>query len=421
MLPMSSALLAGLLSVTPNATPTVDYLGRDITTSRLAPTAQQANGVSGTTMTGSAGFDLLPFTSRATSSWADAVAIGDVSGDGRADVVLTTSFYLDSVNDYQLFLFRQDSAGALLPPDKFPYGQTANRTGVVVANLDGQNGVDVAVAAGSGVTVFRSAPSAGWLTSGVVITSQQSVAVGALNLHGPGRMDLVSVSWDTGGNTYTNDGAGTFTASPWATTVAGYNSMATGDLDGDGVSDVAVASGQGFAPTVTLNRNNGNGTLSQIGTLDGTCGSLASHGIGIGDLNHDGINDVVVSGGGNSPSSCLQLYYGTGKGQFAAAQLIPSYDIPETLQVADINLDGLADVVVVHGGWNTLGVYLQQANGTLQSELHFDLPYASHYGTQGLAVGDVNGDGYPDVVIGDYNHGLVTLLNAARLFGDGFD
>jgi len=80
--------------------------------------------------------------------------------------------------------------------------------------------------------------------------------------------------------------------------------------------------------------------------------------------------------------------------------------------VADLDMDGNSDVILLHGGWNAAGVYRQTSPGTLLAEQLLTLPYASSYNRQGLAVGDINGDGRPDVVVADYNNGLVVLYNA---------
>lgn len=102
---------------------------------------------------------------------------------------------------------------------------------------------------------------------------------------------------------------------------------------------------------------------------------------------------------------------------------VPSYDIPETLHVADVDLDGRQDVVVLHGGWLALGVYFQQSDGQLGTEQLFDTPDASHYGAQGFALGDFSGDGCTDVAIANYNYGLVTMrgLRCGQLFADAFE
>lgn len=90
---------------------------------------------------------------------------------------------------------------------------------------------------------------------------------------------------------------------------------------------------------------------------------------------------------------------------------LPSYDIPEPVEVKDVTGDGLSDIVVLHGGWNSMGVYVQTADGSLSPEQLFPIPYASSYNVQGLALGDINNDGLPDAAIADYNYGLVVLYH----------
>ena len=397
----------------------VDRYGRDIGDDRLLPASMTAEATTDARTFAARSLDrgaftLLPYVATRTGSWPDAVAIGDVTHDRRADVVLSTSFYFDPVNDYNVFVFPQRPFnGTLGTPTQIPFGQQATRTGLALGDFDGHDGLDVAVGGNSGVSILSATNAPPWLSLGSVVQTQSAMAVGALDLQGDGKTDLVSVSWGTGGNTYLNNGYGQFTPANWNVAVAGWNSLAVGDLDGDGVDDVAVASGTGAMPNVRLQRNNGNGTLTQFGALDGECGGWQAKGIGIGigDLDGDKHNDIVVSAGGNGSSACLLVYRGDGNGQFASPLRLASYDIPETLAVADINLDGRKDVTVVHGGWMRVGVYLQQADGTLAPEMLFPIPYASHYGSQGLAVGDFTGDSCPDVAIADYNNGLVTLAN----------
>lgn len=122
----------------------------------------------------------------------------------------------------------------------------------------------------------------------------------------------------------------------------------------------------------------------------------------------------MVSYGGNSPYARIAVFPQNGAGTLDPAQSLASYDIPEPVQVHDVNGDGLDDVVVLHGGWYKLGVYLQNPDGTLAAEELYPVPYATHYNPHGLAIGDINGDGKPDVAIADYNNGLVLLKNIAK-------
>src|SRR5262249_12042082 len=87
---------------------------------------------------------------------------------------------------------------------------------------------------------------------------------------------------------------------------------------------------------------------------------------------------------------------------FLPARLMHSMDIPSEDAIADVDGDGLADVVVVHAGWNTIGVYRRLPAGGLAEEELYDAPYINS-GPQRLAAGDIDGDGRPDLVTADSN------------------
>ena len=421
----SLAVLAALIAIPTFAA--TDYADRSIDDgTRLAPpsgSAIQASPLPSEPDATQAGvYRLLPYVAHATGSWPKAVAIGDVTGDGRNDVLMATGFYVNPENDYHLFVFTQNAVGVLDAPVKHPYGQTAGRVGLVVANLDGQNGLDVAVGANAGITPFFAQPD-GTLSPAILTGHAWAGFIVPMTLTDSGYVDLVSSGSPDSASLNRNDGTGIFASTSWVVPDNGLNTMAVGDLDGDGIQDLAGVTGGVQTLSIRLFRNTGNGALVPMQSLTSLCGFVVD-GLGVGDVNNDGFNDVVAAAGGNQPAACIQIFYGAASGISETPIVLTSYDIPETVQVVDINQDGRDDVVVVHGGWNRVGIYLQTDAGELATEALYEIPYASHYETQGLAVGDFTGDQCPDVSIADYNNGLVTLQGTncvGRIFADGFE
>ena len=70
--------------------------------------------------------------------------------------------------------------------------------------------------------------------------------------------------------------------------------------------------------------------------------------------------------------------------------------------VTDVDGDGRPDVVIDHFGWMAFSIYQQMATGGLAAESRFPFSYVN-IGSQRLAVGDINGDGRPDIVTADAN------------------
>lgn len=353
-----------------------------------------------------------PATEFATGSWPEAVAIGDVNNDGLNDVVLTTSYYFDPENDYKLFVYLQDGLGGLSVPIKYDTrGSYTSPPGTVdIGDLNGDGLADVVIGnSGASIEVFAQDATGGLAASQLIDTPySDKIRIGDFN--GDSKPDVAGIDWgDTDAGIFIQgiDGQLSFSAAYYAPH-GGYDDLEVGDVNSDGRDDVIVMSGQGFGDNLAVLTQNSAGTFEPVVYYDLGSDEL-TRGVGIGDVNGDGANDVVVSYGGTTSDGNIGIFTQNTSGTLDAATSMSSQDIPDTAEVADINGDGLQDIIALHG---KIGIYLQQADGSMAAEELYDTPYATSYNPHGLAVGDINDDGAPDIVIADYNNGLVVLYNA---------
>ena len=395
---------------------TVGGVGGTLTRVRLCAVA----GLTGLLLVGTgvaAAASFGPYSAVSVGSRPEAVAVGDVTGDGRLDVVMTTSYGGDAARDFRVWVFAQASDGSLAAPASYPtagsYTQRPESIAIGDVTADGRADVVVGLA-GLGVQVFPQL-AGGSLGFPSLTTTPDASKIRVAQLDGDDRADVAGVGWGT--NTVSvlfNDGAGGLRAPvAFAARHAGYEDLEAGDVTGDGRADLVVMSGQSYAvPNFSVvpqlaGGGFGPATEYRVGT------SINTNGIGLGDVTGDGRLDVLASYGGNRPSSYIGVFAQTAAGVLAPHVAYPSYDIPEPVESADVDRDGHADAVTLHGGWNRAGLYLQQGNGTLAPEELAAIPYASHYNPHGLAVGDIDANGAPDVVLADYNNGLVVLRGTA--------
>jgi hypothetical protein len=355
-------------------------------------------------------FQLSNYVAFPTGSWPEAVAIADLNGDGRKDVVMSTSSY-SNTNDNSILIFFQNSAGGLNAPVRYSAG--ANAVSVAIADLNSDGRLDIAVGKKtSGIRVFWQDAQGGF-TNFTDYPTANAYHIVAGDFNNDGRMDLAGIGWSTSQvDVFTQSNNGTlFLSGTYPASYAGYNDIKAADVNGDGLTDLVVMDGQTYSvPNVSiLLQTNGGFSAPIICDLGG---SQLTTGVGVGDFTGDGTKDIVVVYGGNVPNSKLTVFNQGAGNTFSQGVTLDSYDVPQCMAVGDLDMDGRPDVVTLHGGRNSGGVYLQTSAGQLSAEKLFSLPYASSYNPQGLALGDVNGDGTPDIVIADYNHGLLVVYNA---------
>src|SRR5207249_1412111 len=139
----------------------------------------------------------------------------------------------------------------------------------------------------------------------------------------------------------------------------GAISNVSADLNGDGKADIVTANA--FADTVSVLLGLGDGTF--LARRDYAVFALPQ-GMAAGDLNEDGILDLVVAD--SSTAGFVSVLLGRGDGTFATHAEYPTAANPDSVALGDFNGDGKADLAVAILGGRIIPVLLGNGDGTFQ-------------------------------------------------------
>jgi hypothetical protein len=350
-------------------------------------------------------FEQAVFASCGYNTFPNAVAIGDVNGDNRNDVVVTTDSYSSPENDYKLKVFLQNSQGSLATA--VTYSMTAHPIADDVAVGDINNdGKDEVVLANrmDGMRVLLQ-DGTGGLVTGAVYTIDGPDLIHLADMNKDGLMDVVALFKD--GAIFPNDdkvgiffqtGSGTLDPAVKYDVVYGdFSDLSIGDLNGDTRPDIAIMSGEGETDLCVLYQRP-NGTFGPAEYL--FFNEMPPRtGIAIGDVTGDLLDDLVYAFGGNAPASFIDVAFQSSSNTLEQFVSYPSYELVAAPKIVDLNQDGKLDVVVVHEAWEAMGYYLQAQDGSLEEEERYQLYDYPMGDFHSLAVGDINDDGKPDAVV----------------------
>ena len=175
-------------------------------------------------------------------------------------------------------------------------------------------------------------------------------------------------------------------------------SVAVGDFNADGRSDLAVANQ--LSDNVSILMGNANGTFHPA--MNYAVGS-APFSVAVGDFNADGRPDLAVA---NFNSNKVSILQGNANGTFQTAINYAVGTSPLSIAVGDFNADGRPDLAVANFTSNTVSILLGNANGTFQVAVN----YAAGSRPYSVVVGDFNADGRPDLAVANFSSNTVSIL-----------
>ncbi|MHC5537000.1 FG-GAP-like repeat-containing protein [Singulisphaera rosea] len=248
-----------------------------------------------------------------------------------------------------------------------------------------------------------------------------SVAIGDLN--GDGKPDLavattvydrVSVLMNT-----TAPGATTPTFAPKVDFAAGSGqnafSVAIEDLNGDGKPDLAVANDRAGTAAVLLNTTTPGSMTPTFTPYTEFATGAGPTAVVIGDLNADGKPDLVVANVGSTRVSVLLNTTATGS---LTPTFAPKIDFsmggaPYSVAIGDLNGDGKPDLAVAMPNNDYVSILLNTMDPGATTPTfapRIDLASPAQAGPDSVAIGDLNADGRPDLVIANVTAGTVSVL-----------
>jgi hypothetical protein len=341
------------------------------------------------------------------------MAVGDFNGDGKPDLVLS--------ENVSVLLGKGD--GTFQAPIAAATSSVIPFGGLAVGDFNGDGKLDVVAPNATGSILVLLGDGTGKLGAPANFSTGETfpgkLAVGDLN--GDHKLDVVSVnSINNHISVLLGSGNGSLQAATTITSLGGNPSSSFGvvisDLNGDGNPDLAVANVSSFTATgstISVFAGNGDGTFGPAVQYNPV--ALPIYLMAAGDFNGDGLPDLVFTAESGVLAAQVGLILSSANGTLQSPLSYPVGPTPGQPVLADLNADGVLDLVApTTGTGGSLSVLLGNGDGSFQPAVIYPAAAGAAY----VAVGDFNGDGKPDLAVSSLSLTTFTI-NLLVFLGNG--
>ena len=351
--------------------------------------------------------------------WDSGVIVADFDGDGRLDVAVAQSYIAGPPpHAGYVTIYLQTASGTFAAPVRYPVGP--DPWALASGDLDGSGHVDLVVTSPSTapgvpdsgqIAILRHDPSrpGAFLAAQTLGTGGSGDAVAVGDVTGDGRADIVVADASVSdahvilfAQSATSPGTFSAPVSLSLGTNRGSNDVTIHDMDGDGRNDIVLATTDGVA----ILYDNGAGSFLSPVFLTG---GIDPQGVAVADVDGDGRPDIVVANAGYAPfggrgGASVTVLRQIVAGSFAASSVaVPDGAVQPV--IADLDHDGLPDIGVLSfdfldfdGDGPSVVSILRQAASS-RGSFSLAVSYSTTLGSSFMAAGDINGDGYTDLVV----------------------
>lgn len=317
------------------------------------------------------------------------VALGDINGDKNIDVIVG--------NSAGSIIYTNNTAGVMALSSTLT---DTNTKSVALVDIDGDTDLDIIMGNNGANEVWENTAlnSGSFTSTSQTLGSYNTQSITFADIDNDGDQDIITANVAQSNRVYLNNGSGTYTDSGQtlgSTTTDSY-SVTVGDVDGDNDIDIVIGNKSDQANELFLNNGSGIFTVSTQ-----SLGNDLAIDLALFDIDGDEDLDLLVV----NSSRPNQVFFNTGSGIFDnSGQLLQQSSVTgatTNIAVGDLDQDGDLDFIeardnlVTDVGWINSSKFRVNFVDSSQNIGSND--------TQGIAVGDLNGDGFYDLFTANSN------------------